>query len=186
MGEYDNSTCLLYSSDADSTFLIYYPRMFESGVVCSASEVVVYNSSNVAIPASTSHKTAVLTCQSSEIFGYCAYDCSANDGIGGIMCSCMVDEVSLDPYLLGDPVSDCQNSALLNIPQTRLTLAATKQREPHSLQITFASAGDKSLKWNVTTTRANSTAATTSWRVAPRAGRLTGCAFGIITVELPT
>ena len=107
LGEYDNNTCLLYTSDADSKFFIYYPRMFESGVVCSASKVVVYNSS-VAIPASTSYETAILTCQSSEIFDYCAYDCSTNDGTGGIMCSCTVDGVSLDPYLLDDPVSGCQ------------------------------------------------------------------------------
>lgn len=100
------------------------------------------------------------------------------------MCTCTVDEAPLDPWLLDDPVGDCANSALLNIPQTEFTLAVSKQREPHSFQIAFANAGDKPLKWNITTIRASGTAA--PWLVTPRAGALIGCDLGSITLALST
>ena len=96
-------------------------------------------------------------------------------------CTCTVDEEPLDPALLDDSVGGCDNSPLLNIPQTEFTLAVTKQREPNSFQIAFANAGDKSMKYNITTIRANET-----WLVTPRAGLLIGCDLGTVTVALPT
>ena len=186
LGEYDTDTCVLFSEDSASTFLFYHQQQaFPSGgMVCSASEVVVYNA-NVSVPVSASHEAAIVTCQSSAILDYCEYDCSANDGIGGISCSCTVDDAVLDPELLDDKgAQSCLNSALLKVPQTDFYLVVTKQREPSEVQIAFSNAGDNSLKWNVTRIRANGTAA--PWLVAPAAGRLAGCDLGIVTVTLPT
>ena len=120
LGEYDTDTCVLFSEDSASTFLFYHQQQaFPSGgMVCSASEVVVYNA-NVSVPVSASHEAAIVTCQSSAILDYCEYDCSANDGIGGISCSCTVDDAVLDPELLDDKgAQSCLNSALLKVPQT--------------------------------------------------------------------
>ena len=185
VGEYSSNTCVFYSDDTDSKFQFYYQQQeFESGVVCSASQVVVYNS-NVSIPLSTSHEETIITCQSSEILNYCEYECSTNDGAKGISCSCTSDDQQFDPELLDDKgAQSCLNSGLLNVPQTYFTLALTKQREPHSFQIAFANAGDKPLKWNVTRSRSNGTAV--PWLITPRTGVLIGCDLGTISVALPT
>jgi hypothetical protein len=185
LGEYDTDTCVLLSEDSASTFLFYYQQQaFPSGgMVCSASEVVVYNA-NVSVPVSASHEAAIVTCQSSAILDYCEYDCSANAGIGGISCSCTVDDASLDPELFDDKgAQSCLNSALLKVPQTEFTIVATKQREPSELQVAFANAGARPLTWNVTAT---ARATNIPWSITPPNGTLVGCDLGILKIVLPT
>ena len=182
-GVYDSDDCVISSADEESMFLFYYRQPFQSGVVCSASPVLIYNT-NVTIPLSSSHEAA-MACQSDKILDYCKYDCASGAAnVGGITCTCISDGRELDPFLLDDAVSGCMNSALLSVPETEFTLAVTKQRGPSSLKIVFANAGDKILIWNLTNIGASSIAE--AWSIKPAGGYLLGCGVGTVEVALLT
>ena len=88
LGERDVGTCIVYSDDSTSKFLFYYQQTpFKSGTICSASQVLVYNS-DVSVSLSISHEGSV-TCQPSNILEYCDFDCASSEG--GIACSCISD-----------------------------------------------------------------------------------------------
>ena len=183
-GAYETDECVISSGDEESKFLLFHHRAFESGVICSASPVLVYGA-NVSVPFSSSHEAA-MTCQSPDIFEYCQYDCTSSAAeMGGISCSCTSDEQRFDPELLADKgAQSCLNSALLSVPETEFTLAVTKQRGPSSLKIVFANAGDKILIWNLTNIGASSIAE--AWSIKPAGGYLLGCGVGTVEVALLT
>jgi hypothetical protein len=182
-GAYGTGACVVSSEDDGSKVLFYYHRGFESGVVCSASPVLAYNTS-VSIPLSVFYETAV-TCQSDNILEYCKHDCASGAAnVGGITCTCISDGRELDPFSQEDAMSSCINSALLSVPETEFTLAVTKQRDPSSLKIVFTNAGDKVMKWNLTTVGASDKAKV--WSINPSSGHLPGCGVGTVEVALST
>ena len=185
LGDYANEACVFYSEEEATALMFYHTQAFESGVVCSASPPLIYNS-NVSIPLSSTSEDA-MACESADILDYCQYDCGPGAAdIGGIVCSCTADDQQFDPYVLDDKGAiTCLNSARLNIPQSEFTLVVTKQRQPSSLQIVFTNAGDKLLTWNATIVGANGHEMS-PWLVTPAAGTLIGCELGAVQVALTT
>jgi len=82
LGDYDANACIFNEEDESSSFEFYHTEAFESGVVCSAAPVLIYNS-EVSVP--VSDDATKVTCQTEGIVDYCAFDCSAEDN-GGIAC----------------------------------------------------------------------------------------------------
>lgn len=81
LGDYDDDACVVQSQGVAATLSFYYHSLFESGAVCAADEVIVYNL-NGSVPVSTA-----MTCESADIEKYCAYDCSDGaEGVSGLFC----------------------------------------------------------------------------------------------------
>ena len=92
LGDYDANACIFNVEDDSSSFQFYYTKAFESGVVCSAASVLIYNS-EVIVP--VSDDAATVTCSQTRnsnsqqcIVDYCAFDCSSGNAEdnGGITC----------------------------------------------------------------------------------------------------
>ena len=123
------TTCVLYSEDTESEFLFYYhlgirTRSSLRGVPSAGVQFERFHS---AVVIARGHRHDVSVAQHPRVL---PYDCSGGaEGVGGISCTCTVDEQPLDPELLDDRVGGCDNSALLTMPETDFTLAVTKQRD---------------------------------------------------------
>ena len=195
LGEYDNATCVFESSDSgnrDSKLELYYQHeIMETGVICSAYPVLVYNA-EVLLPFSTSHEDAI-TCSYDGISDYCDYDydCrnAAEDANSGIRCTCTSDGVTYDPFTFNrgqGAGSGCANSQFLIVPQTAFTMVIDKSWEPtlSTTMVVLANFGDVPLYWNLTTE--DTTEDDGAWSLTPNSGSLDGSELTTATVTLAT
>ena len=196
LGDYDANACIFNVEDESSSFEFYHTEAFESGVVCSAAPVLIYNS-EVSVP--VSDDAAKVTCQTEGIVDYCAFDCSRAtrrtmaaspagehtphvtrmlkaravlEWLNPTPPSCSPDGDRFDPYLLDDPLTQCRDSPQLYIPQREFTVSVAKEDGPSSLTMLLVNTGEERMYWNVTTTNDTNVDA---WAVSPSSGYIDPC-----------
>ena len=85
LGDYADDRCIVNADYSSKALEFHRTKAFESGLVCSAIPVLVYNS-KTAIP--LTDDSASVTCQAENIAEYCQFDCSSGtaEDNGGITC----------------------------------------------------------------------------------------------------
>ena len=134
------------------------------------ANVVIRNCEGLA--SSDADTSDLIVCDNENIGTYCPYDYCTN-AIVDIQCYCKPNGNSVDPSL-----GSCVSSAQITVPVTEYTVTLDKFTLESTL-VLFASAGGTPLSWQMHIT---GNPEGLDWRVTPRAGNLSDCDIGNVTL----